>query len=119
METNRNIEKDIENALGVTSKITPVDVPAFFTERTMQRMRIAKQEQRLSGFSILKVAVIVVLVCVNAYTISKLVSDSPAQTTDTTTNVSASMDDLVNDYQVTDASAYWLNNNKIAQNEQP
>jgi hypothetical protein len=108
METKHNIEKDIDDTIGVAKKIAPVEAPAYFTESTMQRIAVVSKESYLSAVSLLKAAAIVILICLNVYTI-KYVFESPEPQIQT---VTASIDDLVNDYQVADISNDWLNNNK-------
>jgi hypothetical protein len=108
METNHNIEKEIDNTLNVAKKIAAVEAPAYFTEKTMQRISVARKETFLSGYGLLKAAAIVILICLNVYTI-KYVFESPEPPVP---QVTASIDDLVNDYQVADINNDWLNNNK-------
>jgi hypothetical protein len=108
METNHNIEKDIDNTLGVAKQIAPAEVSAYFTESTMQRIAIASKESFLSGYGLLKAAAIVILICLNVYTI-KYVFESPEPQVP---QVTTSIDDLVNDYQVADINGDWLSNNK-------
>jgi hypothetical protein len=113
METNPNIEKDIEHAMGVFQNINIVDVPAMFTEKTIQRIRTAKQGPQFAASSFLKIAAAIILICINAYTI-KYIFDTPIQQTP---SVTTTIDDLVNDYQVADMNSDWLNN-KTIKNEQ-
>ncbi len=114
METNQNIEKAIESTLGAAKNINSVDVPAFYADRTMQRISAVKNEPFLSASVLLKAAAVLVLVCLNAYTI-KYVFETPAQQTPVV--ATATIDDLVNDYQVADISNDWLNNNKTTSHE--
>jgi hypothetical protein len=114
METNNNIEQEIENVLAAAKNVKPVDTPLLFTEKTMQRIHTEKHEQGFSLYSVLKIAAVIVLVGLNVYTISRVL-ETPLQQSEP---VKISMDDLVNDYQVTDVSNEWLNN-KTMQNEQP
>jgi len=113
METNNNIEKDIEKVFDAAKNIKQADLPMSFAEKTMQRINSAKPAPAVSAYLLLKVAAIIILVGLNVYTISRLL-ESPVQTE----AVKVSMDDLVKDYQVTDVSNDWLNN-KTSQNEQP
>ncbi len=114
METNNNIERDIEKVLDAAKNIKQVDLPISFTEKAMQRISSAKPTPVVSAYFLLKVAAILILVGLNVYTISRLF-ESPVSQTE---QVKVSMDDLVKDYQVTDVSNDWLNN-KTTQNEQP
>ena len=107
METNHNIEKNIDDTLGVAKQIAPAEVPAYFTESTMQKIAVVSKEPFLSGYGLLKAAAIVILICLNVYTI-KYVFESPEPQVQP---VTASIDDLVNDYQVADVNNDWLNNN--------
>jgi len=114
METNQAIEKEIERALGAAKNISPVDVSSAFTNRTMQRISAVKNEPFLSVSFLLKAAAVLILVCLNAYTI-KYIFETPAQQTPVV--ATATIDDLVNDYQVADISNDWLNNNKTTSHE--
>jgi hypothetical protein len=116
METRDNIEKEVDKALTAMKNTNAVEVPSYYVERTMQRIGLAKPEYNSGRYAVLKVAAVIILICINAYTISRLV-ESPAQQPEVQTKVS--IDDLVSDYQVTDISSTdWLNN-KTNQNEQP
>lgn len=116
MEANENIEREIEKVLSAGKNIKPVDLPEFYTERTMQRIASAKPGRSNTVYAMLKIAAAVILICVNAYTVSYLF-ESPAPQQPEQTN--ASIDDLVNDYQVADiGNADWLNNKTTTQNEQ-
>ncbi|HXP51966.1 MAG TPA: hypothetical protein VN922_18570 [Bacteroidia bacterium] len=108
METNHNIEKEIDNTLNVAKKIAAVEASAYFTESTMQRISVVSKETFLAGYGLLKAAAIVILICLNVYTI-KYVFESPEPQVP---QVTASIDDLVNDYQVADINSDWLNSNK-------
>ncbi|HTA83607.1 MAG TPA: hypothetical protein VK783_11750 [Bacteroidia bacterium] len=114
METDNNIEKDIERVLAAAKNVKPVDAPLLFTEKTMQRIGAERQASRVSTYALLKVAAVLLLIGLNVYTISRVL-ETPLQQPE---QVKVSMDDLVKDYQVTDVSNDWLNN-KIQQNEQP
>lgn len=111
METNHNIEQQVERTLETAKGITPIDAPALFTERTMQRIKAVKQEPFWTTSGILKAAVVAALICINAYTI-KYVFDSPS--TETTPMVTATIDDLANDYQVADVSSDWLSTKPVS-----
>jgi hypothetical protein len=113
METNPNIDKDIERTIGVSKNINLVDAPAMFTQKTMQRISVAKQASRFTTSALLKIAAAVILICINAYTIN-YIFDAPVQQTPV---VTTTIDDLVNDYQVTDMNNDWLNN-KTSKNQQ-
>ncbi|HSY75626.1 MAG TPA: hypothetical protein VK890_02150 [Bacteroidia bacterium] len=113
METNPNIEKDIERTMGVFKSIRIVDAPAMFTEKAMQRIGSAKQQSRFTTSVLLKIAAAIILICINAYTIN-YIFDTPVQQTPA---VTTTIDDLVNDYQVADMNNDWLNN-KTIKNEQ-
>jgi hypothetical protein len=114
METNPNIEKEIESTLGAAKSISSLDVPAFYADRTMQRISAVKNEPFLSASVLLKAAAVLILICLNAYTI-KYVFETPVQQTPIVAN--ATIDDLVNDYQVADIGTDWLNNNKTIGHE--
>jgi len=113
METNNNIEREIERTLGTAKGITPISAPVQFTEKTMQRIRAAKEEPFISASVLLKAAAVIILICLNAYTI-KYVFESPAPQTPM---VTATIDDLANDYQVADVSNDWLNNKTTKNHE--
>jgi|GEM_PF-1357260 len=117
MATPPDIDKQVEDTLGVAKQIGSVNVPDGFTERTMQRINAVKNEPLISVSALLKVAVVLVMVCVNIYTMRYLLN-TPAEQQPASAVTSATMDDLVNDYQVADMSNEWLNN-KAVQNEQP
>jgi len=116
METRDDIEKEVDKTLTAMKNINAVDIPSSYVEKTMQRMGSVKPAYNAGRYAVLKVAAVIILICINAYTISRLV-ESPAQQPEVQTK--ASIDDLVSDYQVTDISSTdWLNN-KTNQNEQP
>jgi hypothetical protein len=106
METNNNIEREIERSLETARGIIPINAPAQFTEKTMQRIKAVKEEPFISVSVLLKAAAVLILICLNAYTI-KYVFESPAPQTPT---VTATIDDLANDYTVADVNTDWLNN---------
>ncbi|MGP8215397.1 MAG: hypothetical protein ACLQQ4_07530 [Bacteroidia bacterium] len=116
METNDNIEKEIERTLGAAKNMNPADVSPFFTEKTMQRIRSAKQEPFFSATFLLKAAAVLILICLNVYTI-KYVLETPGQIQPQP--ASATIDDLVDDYQVSDNGNDLLNNKIEIQHEQP
>jgi hypothetical protein len=116
MAMNTDIEKQVEETLGLAKCINAVDVPDGFTDRTMQRISVAKTGSSFSATTFLKLAAVFVLICVNIYTIRYVITQPEPQ--QNVTMSAATMDDLVNDYQVTDISNEWLNN-KLVPNEQP
>jgi hypothetical protein len=106
METNSNIEREIERSLETARGITPINAPVQFTEKTMQRIRAVKEEPFISVSVLLKAAAVLILICLNAYTI-KYIFETP---TPQAITVTATIDDLANDYTVADVSNDWLNN---------
>jgi hypothetical protein len=99
MDTKPVIEFKINETLNSAKKVNSVDVPAFFTEKTVNKLRASvKQEQSYSYKGLLKIAAIVVLLIANTYTVKYILS--PKQ--DTTTN-QFTVKDLVNEYQPNDA----------------
>ncbi len=95
------MESKVDQALEGVKKINQVEAPAFFTEKTLNRLRNPK-EQRYSftGMGILKIAAIIALLIVNVYTIQYIMGNNQEQATDRTLTVK----DLVNDYQPSDAT---------------
>lgn len=106
MEKDNNIiEQQVERTLETARGITPIDAPALFTENTMQRIKAVAQEPFWTVSVMLKAAAVLILICINAYTI-KYVFEAPVTETPV---VTATIDDLAKDYQVADAND-WLNN---------
>lgn len=101
MTQKQDIESKIDQTLEVVKKISQVEAPAFFTEKTLNRLRNPKvQRFAFSGMPILKIAAIIVLLIVNVYTIQYIMGTNEESVTDSTITVK----DLVNDYQPNDAT---------------
>ncbi len=99
MEKIPNIEDQINEALNSVKKIQPVEAPAFFTDRTVNRLKAsAKEGYTFSPAGFLKIASVIVLVCVNVYTIKYVLSGSKQDAA----TVTPSVKDIVNEYQPND-----------------
>lgn len=100
METKPNIEARINETLDSAKKLNQVDVPAFFTERTINRLRTSGQDKYAFSYtSVLKMAAAIILLVVNIYTIRYIISPKQENVATTT----ASVKDLLNEYQPNDA----------------
>ncbi|HXB12049.1 MAG TPA: hypothetical protein VNZ45_08700 [Bacteroidia bacterium] len=98
MEKIPNIEDQVNEALSSAKKVQPVEVPAFFTDRTVNRLKAsAKEGYTFSPTVLLKIAAVILLVCVNVYTIKYVLSGSKQDTA-----VTPSVKDIVNEYQPND-----------------
>src|SRR5579872_6174944 len=107
MDTKPNIESKINETLNSAKKVNPVEAPAFFTDKTVSKLRASvKQEQSYSYMGLLKIAAIVVLLIANAFTVKYILS--PKQ--DTATN-QVTVKDLVNEYQPNDADEVTFEEN--------
>lgn len=126
METNNNIENTIESVLNVAKNIRPVEPPLLFTDKVMYRVSMENHpysspkttHKTLSNNFLWKVAAILVLMAVNLYTLSHIL-ESPVEQQEP---VNVSINDLVNDYSVSDANtdlSSVLMNDKTESNEQP
>jgi hypothetical protein len=109
MERNPEIETKINETLNDVKKVERLEAPAFFTEKTIQRLHASKPESSFSYSGLLKIAAIIVLLMVNAYTINYILSTNQ----DSTININstaASVTDVVNDYQPNDATELAFEN---------
>jgi hypothetical protein len=99
METGPNIEDQINEALNSVKKVQPVEAPAFFTDKTVNRLKAsAKEGYSFSPAGLLKIAAVIILVCVNAYTIKYVLSGSKQDASVANPTVK----DIVNEYQPND-----------------
>jgi hypothetical protein len=101
MEPKPGIESKVNETLNSAKGINFVDVPAFFTEKTVNKLRTSiKEENSFSYSGLLKIAAILVLLIINTYTIKYILN--PQQESVATST--ATVNDLVNDYQPNDMS---------------
>jgi hypothetical protein len=99
MERRPDIESQINEALNSAKKVQPIEVPAFFTDKTVNKLRASANEgYSFSAAGLLKIAAILVLVCVNVYTIKYVLSGSKQDAA----AGAATVRDLVNEYQPND-----------------
>ena len=100
MERKHDIENLVSEALNSAKKINQVEVPAFFTDKTMNRIKAEKEhDYSFSPAGLLKIAAVLVLVIMNIYTIRYILNSSKQET-----SVTATVSDLVNEYQPGDNS---------------
>ena len=114
METNQNIENEINRAFNSVKNTEPVELPFGFADKVMNKLH-TKQDNVRSLFTIspfLKVAAVFVLIFINVFTLRLALSpqptQSPAQYTTTTIN------DFVNDNQINDTNEELLTINTPA-----
>ena len=108
MERRPDIESQIDEALNSAKKIQPVEVPAFFTDKTVNKLRASANEgYSFSVAGLLKIAAILVLVCVNIYTIKYVLSGSKQDSSQVTPTVR----DIVNEYQPNDTIELTIETN--------
>jgi hypothetical protein len=99
MERRPDIETQINEALNSAKKVQPVEMPAFFTDKTVNRLKASANERyTFSPAVLLKIAAVIVLVCVNVYTIKYVLSGTKQDAAIGTPTVR----DLVNEYQPND-----------------
>jgi hypothetical protein len=99
MERRPNIEDQINEALNSVKKIQPVEAPAFFTDKTVNRLKASANEKyAFSASGLLKIAAVIVLVCVNVYTIKYVLTGSKPDAAASAPTVR----DMVNEYQPND-----------------
>ena len=111
MENKSNIESKINEVLETARKVQQVETPAFFTDKTLQRLRIAKKEEKnFSKMSLLRVAAVIVLLVINVYTIQYILSSKQQNLASTNTTT---VQDLVNDYQPNDRTELTFENKYI------
>jgi len=102
MERKEEIKLQVDKILESVKGIKAVDAPAFFTEKTVSRLRASKSERTTFSYtSLLKIAAILVLLVVNTYTIRYILSTNQP---DVATISTATVNDLVNEYQPSDAN---------------
>lgn len=94
MERKHSIESRVNEALNSAKRINPVEAPAFFTDKTMNRLKAENErDYSFSSAGLLKIAAVLVLVIMNIYTIRYILNSSKQET---------SVNDLVNEYQPSD-----------------
>lgn len=109
MESKTGIKEQVSKALNSSGKIGTVETPAFFTERTMQRLKASeKDNNRFPSGAWLKMAAIVLLAVVNLYTIF-YISGSSKQSSQAA--MQATLKDFVNEYQPADSTIVTIENN--------
>jgi hypothetical protein len=108
MKRNTQIEHQVDEALNSAKRIQEVEAPAFFTDRTMNRIKsMHSGNHSFSSLAWLKIAAIIVLAVVNLYTIAHIFGgvgqeiNPPGQ---------ATIKDLVNEYQPSDSTEVTIEN---------
>lgn len=103
MERKQDIETRVNNTLESVRSIKPVDAPAFFTEKTVSKLRASKKSDYTFTYTgLLKIAAVIVLLIINVYTIQFILGSSKQD--NVAENTTATVKDLVNDYQPNDSS---------------
>lgn len=102
MKTNPDIEDLINRAFNSIKNTEPVELPYGFSDKVINRLHAKKDNVRsmYSISSLLKVAAMVVLIVVNAFTLKLAFSPQPVQNPPQY----ATIKDFVNDYQINDAN---------------
>lgn len=99
METKPNIESKVNEVLNSAKKVNSVEVPSFFTDKTINKLHASvREEQSYSYIGLLKIAAMVVLLIANAFTVKYILSPRQENVTNTVT-----VKDLANEYQANDA----------------
>lgn len=107
MEQKPGIERKVNETLNSAKSIKPVEVPAFFTEKTVSKLRASiKEESSFSYTGLLKIAAIVMLLIANAYTINYILNPKQESAANMVT-----VKDLVNEYQTGDATEVTVEEN--------
>jgi hypothetical protein len=99
MERRPDIESQINETLNSAKKIKHVEAPAFFTDKTVNRLKaFANERYTFSPAVLLRIAAVLILVCINVYTIKYVLSGTKQDAAIGTPTVR----DLVNEYQPND-----------------
>jgi hypothetical protein len=112
METNPNIEDQINRALKSVNNIEPVELPFGFSDRVINRLHTQQNNVR-SIYTIsplLKVAAVFVLILINIFTLRLALSPQPTQSPAQFVTIR----DFVNDYQINDTNDELLTVNTPA-----
>jgi hypothetical protein len=106
METNPNIEDQINKALQSVKNTEPVELPFGFSERVMNKLHSEKgaietQQNNVRSFfhtasPLLKLAAVFILIIVNIFTLRLILSPQPAQST----TQYATVKDFVDQFQI-------------------
>jgi hypothetical protein len=116
METNPNIEDQINRAFNSVKNNNPVELSPDFSDRVIAKLH-AKPDNVRRMYTIsplLKIAAVFVLILINIFTLRLALSPQPAQTPAQYVTIK----DFVNDYQVNDANLELLTiNNTPAKHE--
>src|ERR1700677_2192230 len=110
METNKNIEDQINRALNSVKNTEPVESPFDFADKVMNKVHSKEDNVRhlYSMPPFLKVAAVFVLMLINVFTLKLALSSQPAQAP---VQYSTTINDFVNDYQLNDANVELLTAN--------
>jgi hypothetical protein len=109
MEKKSNTEDRVNEALESAGKIMQVEVPAFFAERTLNRLRASENRKSVPLYPVLlKVAAVIALVALNTYTIQRITINSKQ---DVSISKIATVKDFASEYQSNDANALTLETN--------
>jgi hypothetical protein len=102
MQAKPDIESKIKEALESAKRIKTVDAPAFFTDKTVNRLRAsAAEKQTFSYTGILKIAAVIMLLLVNVYTIRYVLNSRQPEVIAVN---NATIKDFVSEYQPSDAN---------------
>src|ERR1700677_3123490 len=101
MERKQDIESKVNEALNSVKKVQRIEAPAFFTDKTMQKLHASQVQNTFSYSGLFKIAAIVVLLMVNVYTIKYILNTNQESTVNTN---ATSVTDVVNEYQPSDAT---------------
>jgi hypothetical protein len=112
METNPNIEDQINRALKSVKNIEPVELPYGFSDKVMNRLHAQSNNVRsmYAVSPLLKVAAVFVLILINIFTLRLALSPQPTQSPSQYVTIK----DFVNEYQINDANDELLTVNTPA-----
>lgn len=116
METNRNIEDQVNAALQAAKNIQPAELTFGFSDRVMNRVHTKSNVRWLYNVSpLLRVAAVFVIIIINMLTLKLAFTTQPAPSAPQY----ISFKDFVNDYQINDGSEELLTTNNTPVHEQP
>ncbi len=113
METNPNIEDQINRAFNSVKNTEPVELPFGFADKVMNKV-YAKEDNVRNLYTMpafLKVAAVFVLMLINIFTLRLALSSQPAQAP---VQYTTTINDFVNDYQLNDANVELVTANTPA-----
>jgi hypothetical protein len=115
-EKNNNSEKDaglkalVDKAMHSAGKTGKAELPAFFTDRTMLRIRGMEHHRSNENKTLawLKAAAVILLVAANMYTLYYIAGTDRRQTQ---AAGNATLNDFVNEYHPSDSTVVTIENN--------